>query len=197
MGGFGGANASAGAGGADPNDGCPHSGSVSYTLNGEEAWPSDAVELLTAAMDEAVWYYNCYADLSQNLTVNYDEGVQTAQANVDGWMTFGAGRGYMVVATAMHEVSHTLGVGYYPWQELMEDGRWIGEATVELISSLPPEERDPDEYSQRDYITGDSQHFWPYGLNQGTEHQSEWSLINNVRLVAAMNEDKAAFLAGP
>ena len=172
---------------------CPHSGTVRYTFNGADGWPSDVVERLTAAMDEAVYYYNCYSDLSHELTVNYNESVPTAEANVDGWMSFGSNRGYMVVATAMHEIAHTMGVGYSPWSELLDNGRWTGSAVAQVMSTLPAEERDPDMYSQRDYITCDGQHFWPYGLNQASEHQSEWSLINHVRIVAAMRQDKDAY----
>lgn len=174
--------------------GCPHAGSVRYRLNGTESWPSEVVERLTAAMDEAVYYYNCYSDLSHDLTINYDPGVPTAQANVDGWISFGSDRNYMVVATAMHEVGHAMGVGFSPWNELLMDGRWTGAAVNELMKSIPPEERDPDE-GARDYITADRQHFWPYGLNYASEHRSEWSLINHVRVVAAMRVDKDAFLA--
>lgn len=171
--------------------GCPFSGSVSYSLNGSESWPSEVVTLLTTAMDEGIWYYNCYADLSHNLTVNYDPGVPTAQANVDGWMTFGSSRSYMVVATAMHEIGHTMGVGFYPWTELTDSNkRWTGPAVQKLMDSMPQEERDPGE---RDYITADGQHFWPYGLNYASEHVSEWSLINHVRVVAAMQEDKGNY----
>jgi len=169
--------------------GCLHSGTVTYRLNGSETWPQDVLERLTTAMDEAIHYYNCYSDLDHELTVNYDPGVPTAQANVDGWITFGNDRNYMVVATAMHEVGHAMGVGYSPWSELLVDGRWVGESVVSVISSLPPEQRDPDE-GQRDYITADTQHFWPYGLNYASEHVSEWSLINHVRIVAAMRVDK-------
>lgn len=180
----------ANAGGMSNQDGCPFNGSVVYTFNGEQAWPSDVVELLTAAMDEAVWYYNCYAELSHTLTVNYDGGVPTAQANVDGWITFGSDRGYMVVATAMHEVGHTMGVGYSPWTELTDqDRRWTGEAVNALMAAMPEAERDPGEPT---FITADSQHFWPYGLNYASEHVSEWSLINHVRIVAAMQVDKDA-----
>lgn len=151
------------------------------------------MELITDAIEGALHYYNCYADLTQSLTVNYNPSVPTAEANVDGWISFGENKSYMQVATAMHEVSHTLGVGYFPWTELTQNGRWTGSHVVDLISNLPAHERDPDQYSQRTYITADSQHFWPYGLNQASEHQSEWSLINNVRLVAAMQEDKADY----
>ena len=183
-------------GGSGGGDGCPFSGHVEYRLNQPETWPAHARELIVAAMDEGVYYYNCYADLTQSITVNYNPGVPTAEANIDGWLSFGADEGYMVTPTAMHEISHTLGVGYYPWAELIVDSRWVGPAVVEYITNLPAEQRDPDTYSQRDYITADNQHFWPYGLNRASEYQSEWSLINNVRLVAAINEDKRAYLNG-
>ena len=175
---------------------CPFEGGVTYELNGSGAWPFEVVELITQAMDEATYYYNCYADLEKSITVNYNPGVPTAEANVDGWLSFGADQGYMQVATAMHEIAHTLGVGYYPWTELMEDGRWIGPNVDAFMTSLPAEERDPDEYSQRTYIRGDAQHFWPYGLNQASEYQSEWSLINHVRIVAAIQRDKLAYEQG-
>jgi hypothetical protein len=194
VGGVGGEGAGGSSGGGSGD--CPFSGSITYQLNGSENWPRDVVQLLTEAMDGALYYYNCYADLSHELTVNYNESVPTAEANVDGWMSFGSNKSYMVTATAMHEVAHTMGVAYYPWNELIEGGRWTGPAVVEFITSLPAEQRDPDTYSQRDYITCDGQHFWPYGLNQASEHQSEWSLINHVRIVAAMQQDKQAYLNG-
>lgn len=171
---------------------CPHSGNVTYRLNDSDSWPADIVQRITAAMDEAVHYYNCYSDLSKALTINYRPGVPTAEGNVDGVISFGNNTSYMIVATAMHEIGHTLGVGYAPWSELIQDGRWMGAAVNELMSNLPANERDADTYSQRTYITCDNQHFWPYGLNQANEHQSEWSLINHVRVVAAMNVDKAS-----
>lgn len=142
-------------------------------------------------MDDAVYYYNCYSNLNKALTINYKPDVPTAEGNVDGWISFGNDRNYMQVATAMHEIGHTMGVGYAPWSELIRDGKWVGPNVVELMTNLPSNERDSDMYSQRTYITCDAQHFWPYGLNQASEHQSEWSLINHVRIVAAMNADKA------
>lgn len=172
---------------------CEFSGSVSYRINDPASFPADALEKLTAALDEAIYYYNCYSDLSHSLTINYKPSVPTAEGNVDGVISFGSDRNYMVVATVMHEIGHTMGVGYAPWSELIQDGKWVGPAVVEYISNLPADERDPDMYSQRTYITCDSQHFWPYGLNQASEHQSEWSLIDHVRIVAAMNKDKDAF----
>lgn len=175
------------------DDGCPGAGNVEYSFNDLGAWPVDAIEKITPALDEALYYYNCYSDLSHTLTINYKPGVQTAEANVDGWISFGTDRNYMVTATVMHEIGHTMGVGFYPWSELMNDGRWIGSHVVQLMADLPADERDDDETSLRDYITADGQHFWPYGLNYASEHKSEWSLINHVRIVAAMNRDKDEF----
>lgn len=184
-----------GSGGAT-DEGCPFSGNIEYTFNGAENWPVDVQQLLTDAMAEAVYYYNCYGDFSHSLTVNYDPSVGTAQANVDGWMSFGEDEGYMVVATVMHEIAHTMGVGFFPWNELISDQIWEGPHLVAFMQSLPSDEKDPDPTAQRDFITADSTHFWPYGLNYASEHVSEWSLINNVRIVAAMQEDKQAYLDG-
>lgn len=182
--------------GSQASDGCEFSGHVTYRLNQPETWPSGVASRITKAMDGAVRYYNCYADLSKSITVNYKPSVPTAEANVDGQLSFGSDTNYMQVATAMHEVAHTLGVGYSPWLELTRNDRWIGPNVDAFMKALPEQERDPDNYSQRDYITADRQHFWPYGLNQASEHQSEWSLINHVRIVAMMQLDKQAYRNG-
>lgn len=184
------------AGGEQSGGGCPHAGNVTYHLNGSESWPSDVVQKLTAALDEGTWYYNCYSDLEKSITINYKPGVPTAEGNVDGVISFGDSRDYMQTATVMHEIAHTLGVSYYPWTELIADGRWTGAAVKEVIENLPDEERDhdPDMEGLRTYITCDAYHFWPYGLNYASEHRSEWSLINNVRIVAAMNVDKQTYI---
>lgn len=197
-GGAGGAEPSGGADGSGgaPAEGCPFSGHVEYHLNAPESWPADMVPLITEAMDGATEYYNCYADLTKSITVNYKPGVPTAEANVDGQLSFGENKEYIQLPTTMHEIGHTMGVGYSPWSELLQDGRWTGPAVRAVIENLPPEQRDPDEVSQRDYITADTQHFWPYGLNYASEYVSEWSLIDHVRIVAAMQEDKQAYLNG-
>lgn len=172
---------------------CELSGNVRYRINDPASFPADALEKLTKALDEAIYYYNCYSDLDHSLTINYNPNVRTAEGNVDGVISFGSDRDYMVVATVMHEFGHTMGVGYAPWSQLIQDQRWVGPHVVEYMTNLPANQRDPDSYSQRTYITCDGQHFWPYGLNQTSEHQSEWSLINHVRIVAAMNKDKDAY----
>ncbi len=72
--------------------------------------------------------------------------------------------------------------------ELFEGVHWcIFLVFLTLLASLPEDEQDPVEPN---FITADSQHFWPYGLDYASEHKSEWSLINHVRIVNAMNLDK-------
>jgi hypothetical protein len=182
---------------------CEFQGTVSYRLNGAEQWPADAAKKITEAMDGALFYYNCYSALTHKLVINYRDGVKTAEGNVDGQITFGSDRAYMTLRAALHEVGHTMGVGYSPWiNEVGEkkssadsSGRWVGKAVVALMMSLPADQRDKGDEAQRNYITLDGQHFWPYGLNYESEYKSEWSLINHVRVVAAMAADKAEYRA--
>lgn len=174
---------SGGTGGTDSQ--CPHSGNIRYTLN-RAASPTadelDAYERLTNAMDEAVWYYNCYTDLDMQLWVNYNPGVPTAQANIDGWMTFGSDRSYMVLPTAMHEIAHTQGIGYYNFSEMTDsNGIWIGQHANTVLASIP---------NPRDtQLHADSMHFWPYGLNYASEYENEDDLINHCLIVAAIRKD--------
>jgi hypothetical protein len=174
---------SGGAGGA-PAD-CPHSGSITYTLNRSDSPTADeldAYERITAAMDEAVYYYNCYADLDKHLTANYNPGVPTAEANIDGWMSFGTDRAYMVLPTAMHEIAHTLGVGYYGFGDMTDsNGIWTGANANAVIASI--------ENPRDTQLHADSMHFWPYGLNYASEYENEDDLINHVRIVAAIRLD--------
>jgi hypothetical protein len=172
-----------GDGGTDSQ--CPHSGNIRYTLN-RAASPTadelDAYEHLTDAMDQAVWYYNCYTDLDMQLWVNYDPGVPTAQANIDGWMSFGSSRSYMVLPTAMHEIAHTQGVGYYTFSEMSDsNGIWTGQYANAVLASIP----DPRDTQ----LHADSMHFWPYGLNYASEYENEDDLINHCLIVAAIRKD--------
>ena len=181
----GGAAGQAGAGTGGAASECPSSGNITYVINQSESPTDDeldAYERLAAAMDEAVWYYDCYTDIEKQLWVNYDPGVPTAQANIDGWMSFGTDRGYMVVATAMHEIAHTVGIGFYNFAEMTDgNGIWTGENANAVLASIP-NPRDTE-------LHADSMHFWPYGLNYASEHENEDDLINHCRIVAAIRQD--------
>ena len=165
-------------------------GNVEYHLN-KSANPTqdeqEAYKLITAAMDSAVFLYNKYSDLSKHIEVYYSTGVPTAEASSNGDLRFGKDRNYMFVGTAMHEMAHTMGMGTTSdYQRMFKDGVFQGEKAQKVIKEIDG----PDAV-----LKGDSQHFWPYGLNYKSEVKSEQDLINHVKIVNAMYQDifKEAF----
>ena len=165
-------------------------GNVEYHLN-KSANPTqdeqEAYKLITAAMDSAVFLYNKYSDLSKHIEVYYSTGVPTAEASSNGDLRFGKDRNYMFVGTAMHEMAHTMGMGTTSeYQKMIKDGVFQGEKAQKVLKEIDG----PDAV-----LKGDSQHFWPYGLNYRSEVKSEQDLINHVKVVNAMYQDifKEAF----
>ncbi|SIO04788.1 RICIN domain-containing protein [Fibrobacter sp. UWB11] len=165
-------------------------GNVEYHLN-KSANPTqderEAYALIEAAMDSAVYLYNKYSDLSKHIEVYYSTGVPTAEASSNGDLRFGKDRNYMFVGTAMHEMAHTMGMGTTSeYQSMMSGGVFKGEKAQKVIKEIDG----PDAV-----LKGDSQHFWPYGLNYRSEVHSEQDLINHVKIVNAMYQDifKEAF----
>lgn len=165
-------------------------GNVEYHLN-KSANPTqdeqEAYKLITAAMDSAVFLYNKYSDLSKHIEVYYSTGVPTAEASSNGDLRFGKDRNYMFVGTAMHEMAHTMGMGTTSeYQKMFKDGVFQGEKAQKVVKEIDG----PDAV-----LKGDSQHFWPYGLNYKSEVHSEQDLINHVKVVNAMYQDifKEAF----
>ena len=165
-------------------------GNVEYHLN-KSANPTqdeqEAYKLITAAMDSAVFLYDKYSDLSKHIEVYYSTGVPTAEASSNGDLRFGKDRNYMFVGTAMHEMAHTMGMGTTSeYQKMFKDGVFQGEKAQKVLKEIDG----PDAV-----LKGDSQHFWPYGLNYKSEVHSEQDLINHVKVVNAMYQDifKEAF----
>ena len=163
---------------------------VTYTLH-KSANPTadeqDAYERITAVMDSAVYIYNKYTNLSKYINVYYAPGVPTAEASSNGDLRFGENRSYMFVGTAMHEMAHTMGMGTTDaYRSMFKDGVFQGQKAQALIKEIDG----PDAV-----LKGDSQHFWPYGLNYASEVHSEQDLINHARIVEAMYQDifKEAF----
>jgi hypothetical protein len=172
-----------GTGGADSE--CPGSGNVSYVLNtptSPTADEADAYALIDEVMSEAVRYYNCYTDLELDITANYKPSVPTAEANIDGWLSFGSNRSYMVLPTAMHEIAHVAGIGYYTFGQMRDsNGIWTGAIANAVLASIP---------NPRDtQLHADNMHFWPYGLNYASEYENEDDLINHCKLVQAIRQD--------
>jgi hypothetical protein len=141
----------------------PPAGALTYALaGGSESWPADARARIIYAMDGAVAQYNRYGTFSKHVTVNYNPGVPTAQANYDGWLEFGANPSFQQYRTALHEISHTLGVGT-TWQIHALDGAAAN-------------------------INSDGTHFWPYGLNYDNEGGTE-NFRRHVLMMIAFRRD--------
>jgi hypothetical protein len=167
-----------------PSGACPASGHVTYTLARESnptAEQANAYALITTAMDQAVGFYNCYTDITKALNVSYNPSVATADGNINGSIRFGA-TSTMQRITAMHEIAHTVGVGtYWAWSSMLSGGIWTGPAATAQLRAI-----DGDPTAQ---LHGDSQHFWPYGLNYTSEVSSDADLVAHCRIVAAMRQD--------
>ena len=163
---------------------------VEYTLHKSENPTEDeldAYQRITTVMDSAVYIYNKYTNLSKFINVYYAPGVPTAEASSNGDLRFGKERSYMFVGTAMHEMAHTMGMGTTSdYKAMMEGGVFKGEKAQALLKEIDGPEAE---------LHGDSQHFWPYGLNYASEVKSEQDLINHARIVEAMYQDifKEAF----
>ena len=165
-------------------------GNVSYTLHKSEnpsADEQEAYKLITIAMDSAMYYYNKYTDLTKFINVYYSTGVPTAEASSNGDLRFGKDRNYMYVGTAMHEIAHTMGMGTTnEYRAMFKDGVFQGQKAQALLREIDGADAE---------LHGDSQHFWPYGINYRSEVHSEADLINHAKIVNAMYEDifKEAF----
>jgi hypothetical protein len=153
-------------------------GPLRYQLAaGWENWPADIRAQITYAMDGAVAQYNRYGTFNKVLTVNYNPGVPTAQASYSGWIDFGGSRNYRV---ALHEISHTLGVGtHWSWSGFLQGGTWTGSHGVQQVREFD---------GPTASVSSDGTHFWPYGLNYDNEGSTE-SFRRHVLMVAAFRRD--------
>lgn len=146
----------------------------SLHLNGVD---SGIATQISNSMAQAVNIYNANGTFDKHLNVYYSAGVPTAQANYDGVITFGGARNTRV---ALHEISHTLGIGTYSaYWSLMTGGNWYGPAANALLSGFD---------GPGSVMHGDSQHMWPYGLNYDSE-DSNTNRIRHVAIVQAMRCD--------
>src|SRR5262245_28057794 len=140
-------------------------GALSFNVEAN-GWPNAAHrDAAVAAMQAAVNRYNTYGDFGNyNVYAYYNAGIPTAQANYLG--SIGYGGTYPNERVTMHEMSHYLGTGTYgtPW----EGAR--GEALIDQFDGI------------EESLNGDTQHYWPYGLN----YDSEGAEINKQRHVALL-----------
>lgn len=168
---------------ADAGGPCPARGLVTYTLARAAApTPEEqtAYARIGAAMDRALEFYNCYTNLELSLRVSFVPGVATADGNVNGSLRFGS-PDTMNSITAMHEIGHAAGVGGPRFQPLIVGGIYTGPSATAVLRQLTT---DPAAE-----LHGDTQHFWPYGLNYTSEVSSDEDLIRHCLIVGAMQAD--------
>lgn len=163
---------------------CPFEGHVTYTLE-QAAAPTAAQRAaymkIDAAMKRAVTFYNCYTDITKALRVQYNPSVATADGNANGTIRFGA-ESTFEHTRAMHEIAHTVGVGTSArWPSMIVNGVFTGMAATQQLRMLTGK---PD-----DAVHGDSQHFWPYGLNYASEVKSDADLVGHCKMVVALRRD--------
>ena len=148
------------------------SGALTYTIGG--TWDTqDRANAAAAAMQLVVNRFNAYGNCGNyNIWVYYDSGIPTAQSSYLGSIGFGGT--YPNERVAEHESCHYLGSGTYSaWGSWMIDGRWNGTAVTAMMQQL---------YGIGTRLNGDTQHFWPYGLN----YDSEGSETNKESCVAML-----------
>jgi hypothetical protein len=139
---------------------------------------SDAYTRIESAIRLAIARHTRLTTLSKALRVSYAPGVPTAEANYNGDVRFGSNRAYMNERTALHEISHTLGVGQTAaFNTKCAAGDWA--TALPLLRSWDG----PDAV-----INCGGSHFWPYGLNYDSE-MSETNADRHVELVEAMVAD--------
>lgn len=161
----------------------PLMGNVTFTMGFDSATYPQPYRLIKAAMDSACFYYNRYTSFTATVWVAYNSGVPTAEASYHGQVAFGSNTTYMWVGTAMHELAHYFGSGTTSvWQSKMVSNTWTGTNGATLLKNQTGE-----------VLKGDSQHFWPYGINYkseitglGGQAAQENGLALHAKLVQAM-----------
>lgn len=144
---------------------------ITYTtyMSGVEVSIAAQIE---ASIAEAVGLYNKHGSFNKHLYIYYNAAVPTADGNYNGTIRFG---GQRTPRVALHEISHTLGVGTYgTWWGLISGGIWTGSYTTDQVEEF-------DGLGSRIYADGI--HFWLYGLNYETE-DGFVDRIRHIRIVA-------------
>uniref|UniRef100_UPI003F4946AE RICIN domain-containing protein n=1 Tax=Paenarthrobacter nicotinovorans TaxID=29320 RepID=UPI003F4946AE len=138
----------------------------------------DAYTRITDAMDRAVARYNRLNNIDRVLTVSYVPGVTTADATIYGNIRFGSDRAYMQEGTALHEMSHTVGIGTsWMFDNNCQNNSWA--SALGLLRSWD---------GPNATINCGGGHIWPYGLNYSNEY-NEQNFERHTKLVQAMLSD--------
>jgi hypothetical protein len=148
---------------------------ITYTtyLSGADSSIASQVE---ASIAEAVGLYNQYGSFNKHLNIYYDPSVPTADGNWNGNIRFG---GQRTPRVALHEISHTLGVGTYgTWWNFLSGVAgghvWLGGYAIGQVEEFD---------GPGSVIYAEGFHFWLYGLNYETEDNFV-DRIRHIRMVA-------------
>lgn len=150
-------------------------GDISYTFHLGNTAPE--LEVSNSVVTAAA-LYNQYGSFNKHWDVYYNSGIPTAEANYSGYMGYGSQR---TVRTALHEGSHTLGMGTTAaYASLISSGVWAG---------AYGRQAELDTYNDyADGLHGDGHAIWPGGMNYESEDgyiQRIWS----IRIKAAIRCD--------
>lgn len=162
---------------------CTGDGKLRYVLmRAPEATPEQmaAYQRIARAMDGATERYNCYTDISRMLVVSFDPAEPGASARANGTIRFGS-QGSMNMVTALHEISHALGVGSTEFRAMVMNGVFTGKVTTDTLRSITS-----DPMAQ---LFSDGEHFWPFGLSEVSEYRSELDAVHHCHIVEAIRTD--------
>ena len=160
---------------------------VTYTLHKADnpsADQIDAYSRIDKAMSQAAAIWNVRAPYRFHVDVYYKTGTPTAEGGpssvTSGTINFGSNRSYMVTGTALHEIAHCMGVGYYDYGTKIKNGE--AKRAVHALQKY-------DGAGAK--LNYGGSHIWPYGLN----YASEWAknpqrtYEGNVDIVASLRLD--------
>ncbi len=141
----------------------------------------DAYRRIAEAMDGAVRFYEKFTvGLVKNDVAFLDQAEATAEGNVNGNIRFGPTD--ISLRTALHEMSHTVGIGTTPeYHRLTVNERFIGKHALAQLRAITG-----DDHA---ILHADTWHFWPYGLNNPGEDHSIWDYIYHCQMVSAILQD--------
>jgi autotransporter-associated beta strand protein len=154
------------------------SAQLTWSLAGSNTtWPADKRTAIVNAMTEAVALYNANGYFPKSLWINYDPSVPTANGSYNGTINFG---GQIGTRVALHEISHTLGVGTVSqWNNNRSGNTWTGSFANNRLKLFN---------GAATTLNADTAHFWPYGLNFDSEDGTT-NRIRHIKMVSAMRRD--------
>ena len=141
----------------------------------------DAYRRIADSMDRAVRFYERWTTgIVKSDAVRLEPSEATAEGNVNGNIQFGPTD--ISLRTALHEMSHTVGIGTTPeFHRLTVNEHFVGKHALAQLRAITG-----DDHA---VLHADTWHFWPYGLNNPGEDHSIWDYIHHCQMVSAILQD--------